>query len=212
MRGRASSAIKADIREEFEAILRGALSELERESAGSGFAERVPGLVESRVRLLLDTLLNYLVDDAREFLAKAPSSIKNDFFTLDLRTRTKERAAVYDPGTMDLSKDPRVLAGGVASGAVALVGITGTIMMVSSPVLRIASLLATGLASTVAYRVGRNAATGVFRSVLEKDLRNYVLRAQHEAEAWLAGVEEAFVADFNEFLAGVGEWRGADES
>ncbi|MEA5593039.1 hypothetical protein [Rivularia sp. UHCC 0363] len=72
----------------------------------------VPSMVADKNSLLVDTVLNYLTEDARQVLTGAESHIFNDFFEKNRRWKKmltdKFQEYVMDKDGVTLSRDPRI--------------------------------------------------------------------------------------------------------
>ena len=203
MNRRAAAQITTDTREEFDAIL----DELQRhlspdvnvDQARQLLVEHAPTMVEARARLLFDSLLSYLMEDAADALTDAPTGVKNDFYALDLRERIKEEALSLELQSLRLSLDPRVVAGGLASAGTAVAGGLVIGLVLTGLLSRIAAGLVTIIGSAVAFRTAHAATLGMARKRLVEDVREYVSRAERQVASWLASVEESFLSAFSEF-------------
>ena len=203
MNRRAATQITTDTREEFDAIR----DELQRhlspdvsvDQARHLLVEHAPTMVVARARLLFDTLLNYLMEDAADALADAPTAVKNDFYALDLRERIKEGAFSLEPQSLHLSFDPRVVAGGLAAAGTAVAGGLVIGLVLTGLLSRIAAGLVTIIGAAVAFRTAHAATLGMARKRLVEDVREYVSRAERQVASWLASVEESFLSAFSEF-------------
>ena len=168
-----------------------------------------PKMVLARSQLLLDTLLNYLMEDAEEAMADAPTEVQIEFYNLDLRGRVK-KAFSLDPGLMKLSFDPRLIAGGVAAGATATAGGFITMLFLFGLISRIAGGMATLVATALAFKFAHDcrAATDWTRERLKKDVDGYLTLSEQQTSSWLVNVEEFFVAEFKKFRDGEGHPNG----
>ena len=94
MNRRAAAQITADTREEFDELREDLSRHLEADTdvdqERRQLVDHVRTMVVAKTQLLLDTLLNYLMEDAIAALADAPTAVKNDFYDLDLRSRVKQ--------------------------------------------------------------------------------------------------------------------------
>ena len=205
MNQRMTARIADDIRDEF-GKLRVELGhytkpEADVEQARRLLAEHVPTTALARAQLLLDTLLNYLMEDAAEALADAPTAVKNEFYALDLRSRVK-KSFTLEPESLELSFDQRLLYGGVAAGATATAGGLSTALFLCGLVSRIIGGVATLVASALAFKLAYAAATDTARKRLQDDVEGYVTLSEKQTSSWLASVEEFFVAEFEKFRNG----------
>ena len=160
--------------------------------------EHVRTMVVAKTHLLLDTLLNYLMEDAIAALADAPTVVKNEFYDLDLRSRVKQ-SFTPDPDFLKLSSDPRLIAGKLAAGGTAVAGGLMTLLFLSGLITRIAGGAATLVVSAIAFRIAHSATTGTALQCLRNDVDAYVTQSEQQVSAWLANVEDFFVSAFEEF-------------
>ena len=202
MNRRASARIKTDVRGEFEGLRADLGRHLELDSDVDHtrrlLTDHVPTMVVGRAKLLLDTLLSYLMEDATEALAGAPTAVKNDFYDLELRTRVKDSFSL-EPETLQFSFDPRVIAGGVAAGGTASAGGMVMALLLNGALSRIVAGLVTLVASTLAFRMAHGAATGTARQRLNDDVHDYVERSERHVSSWLASVGQYFMSEFEAF-------------
>lgn len=202
MKRRSSDRIKADLRREFDGLRADLGRHLVIDSADDHtrrlLTDHVPTMVVGRANLLLDTLLSYLMEDATEALAGVPTAVKNEFYDLELRARVKDSFSL-EPETLQFSFDPRVIAGGVAAGGMALAGGMVMALLLSGPLFRIVAGLVTLAASTLAFRMAHRAATGTACQRLHDDVREYVEKSERNVSSWLASVEQYFMSEFEAF-------------
>ena len=213
MNRRMTARITDDMRKEFDKLRvdLGHYTEPETDvdQARRMLPERAPTMVLARSQLLLDTLLNYLMEDAREALADAPRGVRSEFYDLDLRGRVKN-IFTLDTGSLKLSFDPRLIAGGVAASATATAGGLATILFPFGLISRIAAGVATLVATALAFKLVHDCrpAADWTRDRLKKDVDGYVALSEQQASSWLANVEEFFVTEFRKFQNGRGHSLG----
>jgi hypothetical protein len=201
---RAAKQIEANVRNEFTGIRKDIGRHLEPDvtvdHARELLAQHAPALVVGRAQLLLDSLLNYLMEDAVDSLADAPTDVKNAFYAQDLRARLKG-SFTLEPQTLQFSFDPRVMAGGVAAGGTLVAGGLIVALVLSGVVTRIIVGLATLVASASAFRIAHSAGTASARRALESDVTDYLAHSEEQVSQWLASVERSFVKAFDKFVA-----------
>ena len=195
--------IVQDVREEF-AKLRVELCHYADLDADVGqmrrrLAEQMPTQILALAQKLLDTLLNYLMEDAVTTLTDAPTLVKNGFYDLDLRSRVKSSFSL-ERETLTFSFDRRLLCGGLVAGVTATVGGIATALFLCSLIFRVIGGVATLVASALAFRALFDAATDAARDQLQQDLEEYVTRCERQVASWLRSVEQFFVAEFKAFL------------
>ena len=207
MNRRKTASIADDVREEFGG-LRIELREYVVHGADVDQARRIlpthaPARVLARAQLLLDTLLNYLMEDAEDALAGAPAGIRIKFYDLDLR-RSVRKTFTLDPKPLELSFDPRLVAAGVAAGATASAGGLATTLFLVGLISRIAGGVATLIATALAFKLvySSGVTTEWTREALERDVDSYVALSERQVSSWLASVEVFFLAEFKEFRGG----------
>ena len=205
MNRRAVARITADTREEFDELREDLSHHLEADAdvdqERQQLADHVSKMVVVKTHLLLDTLLNYLMEDAIAALADAPTAVKNDFYDLDLRSRVKQSFAL-ERESLKFSLDPRRIAGGVAAGVTVATGGLMTALLLSGLLPRLLGGAATLVASAVAFRIAHTATTGTALRRLQNEVDDYVRQSEQQVSSWLANVEDFFVSAFKEFQDG----------
>ncbi len=205
MNRQAAARITADTREEFDKLREYFSRDLEADAdvgqERRRLVKHVPTMVSARTQLLLDTLLNYLMKDALAALADASTAAKNEFYDLDLRSRVKQ-SFTLEPEPLEFSHDPRVIAGGVATGVTAATGGLMTALLLSGLIPHLVGGVATLVASAVAFRIAHTSTTGIALQRLRNDVDAYVTQSEHHVSSWLANVEDFFVSAFKEFQEG----------
>ena len=211
MNRRAKARIATDTREEFTELREKLSGHLEPDAdvgqVRQILVDHVPKMVVAKTQLLLDTLLNYLMEDAAEALPDASTTVKNEFYDLDLRSQVK-KSFTLEPESLEFSFDPRVIAGAVAAGATAAAGGLITALFLSGLISRIMGGAATLVVSAIAFRIGHKAATGTALQRLQEDMNNYLTQSEQQVSSWLADIEEYFVSAFKEFQDGEGRAKG----
>jgi hypothetical protein len=164
-------------------------------------------MVVSTARVLLDTLLNDLMRNARSALNNAPTDTRSEFFALDLRARLKASHAVSSR-SLEFSSDPRVFAGTAAAGGSFAAGSVVTLLFFAGLVPRVVTGLVTLIASASAFRVAFRATTPAARRAIDRDVSKYLSDSEAEVNAWLGDVETEFDAAFDAFLSARGLKKG----
>ncbi len=202
MNHQATERIAADIHREFKELhkdLSGYLeSDADLDQERCHLKKHVPARIDARAQLLLDTLLNYLMEDAIAELADAPTAAKNAFYDLDLRSRVKESLSL-EPESLEFSADPRVIVGGIAAGLTATTGGFMTALLLRGLIPRLVGGAATLVAAAVAFRIAHTATSGTALQRLRNEVDDYVTQSEQQVTAWLANVEDFFVSAFREF-------------
>ena len=205
MNRRATERITEDTREEFNELRENLSRHLEADAdvdqERRQLVDHVQTMVDAKTQLLLDTLLNYLMEDAIAALVDAPTAVKNEFYDLDLRSRIKESFPLK-PESLKFSLDPRMIAGGVAAGVTVATGGLMTALLLSGLIPRLVGGAATLVASAVACRIAHTATTGTALKRLRNEVDDYVTQSEQQVSSWLANVEDFFVSAFEEFQNG----------
>ena len=201
MNRRTGERIGADIREEFDELREKLNRHLEPnadvDQTRRILVEHAPTMVVAKTQILLDTLLNYLMEDATEALIDAPTTVKNAFYDLDLRASIRGSFSLK-PELLELSFDPRIIAGGVWAGSTATAGGLVTALFLSGLIFRIVGGVATLVASAIAFQIAHTATTGTALQRLRNDLDEYLTHSEQQVSSWLADVEEYFFEKFQD--------------
>ena len=204
MNRNATAQIASDVREELNAIrsdLRRHLApEVGVDHAKQLLIEHAPTLVVGRARLLLDSLLSYLMQDASEALQNAPTDVKNGFYALELRERIKGTFSL-EAQSLQFSFDPRIMAGGMAASGTAVAGGLLVALLVSGMLSRIVGGLATLVASAFAFRAAHSASSAIAQRRIEDDVLEYLNASERQVASWLGEVENSFMETFNTFAS-----------
>ena len=210
MNGNATWKITENIRDEFSCIRRDVQRHLGPDvtvdHARTLLAQHVPALVVGRSQILLDSLLNYLMEDAISSLTDAPTEVKNDFYDQDLRAQIRGSFSL-DAQTLTLSFDRRLIYGGVAAGSVLVAGGAAVLLL---PIVFSPLLIGLGsiVASAIAFRVAYSAATEPARGALKSDVAAYLAESEAQVKEWLGRVENAFDESFAQYATRYGIRRG----
>ena len=214
MNRRASLQIADNIKSEFERIRGSARERLGPsvviDEAREALRHHIPSLIAGRAQILLDSLLNYLMDDAMDSLASATTREKNGFYALDVRERMKDSFR-FEAKPMQFSPDPRLVAGGLAAGGAVTAGLPIVALVLTGVVGRVVVGLATVAAAAIAYRVGRAVGTSSARKALESDVLKYLAQAETEMSRWLGDVRDSFEQAFDEYAKGLESATDAKE-
>ena len=202
MKRNAVKQIATNVQDEFASLFKEIQPHLRPEvdvsHARALLSEHVPTLVVCRAQLILDTLLNYLMTDAIDTLSSAPTSVKQSFYELNLRSHLKI-AHVVQPQTLQFSTDPRIIGGSVAAGGMLIAGGLIVSLLLSGVTVRIITGLASIVASAIAFRLAHAACTNSARSAVESDISKFLAQSESQILEWLATVELSFIEDFDKF-------------
>jgi hypothetical protein len=200
---KAAKQISTDIHKEFieikKNIVRHLSPEITIDHARELLTRHIPMLVIGRGQVLLDSLLNYLMEDAIEELAEASTDIKNDFYEQEFRSQIKQ-SYLLEAQKLKFSINPQLLIGGIAAGGTLMAGvITG--LLIENLVVNIVVGLVTLIASACAFRVGQSIGENSARQKLESDVMLYLSQSEKLVAEWLSDVEQTFVDMFDKFSA-----------
>ncbi len=172
----------------------------------------IPKEVVYKSELLLDTLLNYLMGQARKELKKADVELQNKFFEADFRKRINDWAAQLehkielDPDIVEYSTNPMLKQGLIAGGITFVTGsaVAATVFIPTLGLGAIVSGLVTIILSAIAFKIAYNKAAPKSRKAVEADIDEYLKNAELQVQTWLKSVIEAFSKDFDEFCSSNG--------
>lgn len=169
-----------------------------------------PKEVLYKSEVLLDTLLNYLMADARDRIKTADVKLQNAFFDVDLRKRIHEWAGMLnnqlalEPNTVEYTFDPRLKQGLIASGIAFVMGTSVTLTVSSGIVGTIVTGIITIMLSVFSFKVTYNKASLQARDTVKADIDQYLDMSQKQVCEWLVKVEATFEKDFHNFCSANG--------
>jgi len=167
----------------------------------------VPKEIVYRSEILLDTLLNYLMEDARERIKTADIKLQNAFFDADFRKRVHEWTSqlenkiALDPDIVKYTFDPRLKQGLIASGITFVAGTSVTITLAPSVVGAIVAGIITLLLSALVFKIAYDKASPKARETIKVDIEQYLASSQKQVSEWLEKVVVAFNNDFHAFCS-----------
>jgi len=167
----------------------------------------IPKEIVYKSEILLDTLLNYLMEDARERIKTADVKLQNDFFDADFRKRVHqwarqlENKLALDPDIVKYTFDPRLKQGLIASGITFVAGTCVTLTLVPSVVGAIVSGIVTLLLSALVFKIAYDKASPKAREIVMMDIEKYLEASQKQVSEWLEKVVAAFENDFHAFCS-----------
>lgn len=140
----------------------------------------VPRMVANKNSLLLDTVLNYLTEDARTMLTGAESHVINDFYENDRRWKKKLtdkfQEDVMDEDGVALSLDPRITySAGTGLIVFVLSGFLSKAVLSLQPLTLPLALLCGVGASTLTYKQ----TTPLAMDKIEEDVAEYLKQARN---------------------------------
>jgi len=170
----------------------------------------IPNEVTYRAEILLDTLLNYLMEDARKQIANTEVDVQNAFFDADFRKRIYEwtrqlgNKLALDPDVVKYESDPRLRQGLITSGVTFVIGTGIAVALVPTVLGTIAAGLVTIILSAVAFKVAFDKANPKSRETVRADVDHYLGESEKQVLAWLLEVEASFNEAFMEFCSANG--------
>jgi hypothetical protein len=203
-----SQKIQQDVKEEFNLLRKDAQTfyrpNYDFSSMKSSLGELVPKMVIEKGKVLLDTMLNYLMDDAINILKPASTDLKNAFYAIDLRRKIKE-SFTFNIENLSYSFDPSYLYGGFFAGGTLLASgafTTCTAIFSFIPggvIVTVISGIATLVLSAVAFKIAFDKSVPKARKQLEDDIEKYISQSEQKVSNWLKDIIEAFDKEFTKF-------------
>ena len=203
--------IKLDVADEFSNLKESLQTHLNGDfnvSENKQFLQtHVPKEIVYKSEVLLDTLLNYLMEDARKKIESGDVKLQNAFFDADFRERIHEwsiqleNKLSLEPDVVKYSSDPRLTQGLIASGITFVVGTSITVALAPSIVGTIVAGIVTVLLSAFAFKVAFDKASPKAREITKIDIDEYLKESQTQVLAWLSKVEQSFNDDFHKFCS-----------
>jgi hypothetical protein len=167
----------------------------------------IPKEIVYESEILLDTLLNYLMEDARERIKSADVKLQNAFFDADFRKRVHEWAKklenklTLEPNIVKYTSDPRLKQGLISSNITFVVGTGIAVALAPSVVRSIVAGIVTILLSAFAFKFAYDKAAPKARETIRMDTERYLTALQRQVVKWLEKVGAAFENDFSDFCA-----------
>lgn len=168
----------------------------------------IPKEIVHKSDILLDTLLNYLIEDARKRIRSADTKLQNTFFDADFRkrvhewTKQLENKLVLEPHVVRYSSDPRLKQGLIASGVVFAVGAGVTAAALAPSIVgTIIGGIVTILLSVFTLRIVFERAAPEARISIKADIDQYLKESQKQVLTWLEKVETNFENNFHDFCS-----------
>lgn len=206
--------IKKDVSDEFinlkESLQIHLDSDLDVSQTKQFLQTHTPKEVFYKSEILLNTLLNYLMADARERIKAADIKLQNAFFDADFRKRIHEWVGMLKnqltlkPNAVQYTFDPRLKQGLIASGIAFVIGAGVTSTVASGIVGTIVTGIITIMLSVFSFKVAYNHASLKAREAVKADVDRYLDISQKQVFEWLAKVEATFEKDFYTFCSANG--------
>ncbi len=159
--------------------------------------------------ILLDTVINSLMDDARSQLKSASIELQNKFYDHDFRKRVKEWAVQVEnklslePEYVKYSTDPQMVHGLVAAGVTFITGaaITGIVFINTMVIGAIVSGIVTLILSAVAFKLAYDKAEPKAVLKMKEDIESYLESSKSQVSDWLSKVIQSFDSEFKTFCS-----------
>ncbi|MHA2781324.1 hypothetical protein [Vibrio harveyi] len=206
-----SQKIELDVTDEFSSLKKSLQTHLNGNfnvSETKPFLQtHVPQEIIYKSEVLLDTLLNYLMEDARKKIESGDVKLQNAFFDADFRKRIHEWSIQpennlsLEPDVVKYASDPRLTQGLIASGITFVVGTGITVDLVPSIVGTIVAGVVTVLLSAFAFKLAFDKASPKAREITKLDIDEYLKESQTQVLAWLSKVENSFNDGFYKFCS-----------
>lgn len=170
----------------------------------------IPKEIAYKSEILLDTVLNYLMDDARKKIKPADVKLQNEFFDKDFRKRVHEWASQLEnklkleSDVVNYSFDPRLKQSLIVSGTTFIVGAGVSLALTPSVVGAIVSGIVTIILSAIAFKISYDKASPKARESVKNDIDSYLELTEKQVCDWLEKVATAFEDDFYEFCSSNG--------
>lgn len=186
----------------------------------------IPKEIIYKSEILLDTLLNYLMEDARERIKNTDIKLQNAFFDADFRKRVHEwtrqlgNNLALEPDIVKYTFDPQLkqgiilggasfVAGSLATGVIASNAKTITMAaggaIVSWNPYVVASVIVAGMVtislSALAVKIAHDKASPKAREIVKMDIDQFLAESQKQVTAWMGKVNVAFEHDFHNFCS-----------
>lgn len=167
----------------------------------------IPKEIVYKSEILLDTLLNYLMEDARERIKTADVKLQNAFFDADFRKRVHEWARhlenklALDPDIVKYTSDPRLKQGLIASGITFVAGTSVTLTLAPNVVGAIVAGIITIFLSAFAFKIAYDQASPKAREIIKMDIEQCLEASQKQVLEWLEKGGAVFENDFHAFCS-----------
>ena len=210
--------IETDVKEVFEEIQQEIYSNyftpsnLELSYIRDSLRQHLPTTIVNKNLLLMDTVLNYLTEEARKALENQESKVINTFYDKNQQWAEQLKNALKNAlqnktGVVTLSPDLRVKQGIIGGSVGAGIGFAGGTLL-GKTVLELESLFAflsstTLLAAFVgifAYKIAYQQATPNATEQVKEDSKKFLKQAEKNTSSALENVIENYDKNFKQFL------------
>lgn len=170
-------------------------------------SSHVPKEVMVSAEILLHTVVNVLMDEARAHLKSASVELQNRFYEHDFRAKVKEwigqveNKLSLESEYIKYSSDPQLVDGLIAGGVTFIAGaaITGIVFIPTTVIGAIISGMVTLILSAVAFKVAYNKAEPKAISKMIDDIESYLESSKKQVTEWLGKVILFFDNEFKTF-------------
>ncbi len=175
-------------------------------------SRHVPREIILSSELLLDTVINALMDEARSQLKGVSAELLNKFYEHNFRERVKEWAVQIEnklylkPEYVMYSSDPQMVQGLIAAGITFIAGaaITGIVFIPTMVIGAIVSGIVTLFLSAAAFKFAYDKAEPKAISKMIDDIDNYLESSKLQVSDWLSKVILSYENEFNSFCSNNG--------
>ena len=162
--------------------------------------------------ILLDTVINALMDEARHQLKTADAELQNKFYDYNFREKVKQWAVQVEnklslePECVKYTSDPQLVQGLVAAGFTFITGaaITGIAFISKMVIGAIISGIVTLILSAVAFKFAYDKAEPKAISKMIEDIEAYLESSKTQVFEWLDKVILSFDNEFKYFCTNNG--------
>ncbi|MDD2229525.1 MAG: hypothetical protein PHY48_08950 [Candidatus Cloacimonetes bacterium] len=202
--------IRRDCKEEFSILKREILGmskpDTNIDDLKHIYTDLVVNALAVRIKLLLDTLVNYLMESSLSDLEQQEVVIQNDFFNKDFRKRIANwvlnplNSIEINPPNIHFSSDPRIKIGYIASSLTLLLCISVALVYKPKNYLILSVATITSIVSTaIAYKVGYKYSEQKARNIIQSDTSGFLSNSEKQVLQWLLRVADYYDNDFREF-------------
>lgn len=175
-------------------------------------SSRVPKEVMLSSEILLDTVINALMNEARSQLKSASTDLQNKFYDHNFRGRVKEWAVQIEnklslePEYVKYSSNPQLIHGLVAAGVTFIAGaaITGIAFIPTMVIGAIVSGIVTLILSAAAFKFAYDKAEPKAISKMIDDIDFYLENSKSQVSDWIGKVILSFENEFKSFCSNNG--------
>jgi len=207
------TAITKDIEEEINFINKVASDHIQSdqqiESVKDLLNTLVPKEINSRSLILVDTLINYHIEEITPKIDTLDTENQKAFYSENLSSKIRawaketENSLRINPEFITFSQDPRNIHA-LKSSAIPLLAGSGitAIAWLFDPTKKV-SLIIGGLATTAVtaytFKVTYEKAKPIARKQIERDVKEYLNNTEQQMTDWLLSVSDKFVEEFEKF-------------